>query len=80
MSDHDELKNAAKYQGLFIFKIKMLNFFPTFQPLSLRLKIVKFTGLQVPTVQSGVAYPFCKRVAIPGEVWTSPLSQVAHLL
>jgi hypothetical protein len=36
----------------------MPNFSPTAQPISLRLKLVKFmkfTGLQAPRVQSGVA-------------------------
>jgi hypothetical protein len=33
----------------------MSNVFPTSQPVSLRLKIVKFTELQAPRPQSGVA-------------------------
>jgi hypothetical protein len=40
--------------------MKMSKFFPTSQPVSLRFKIVKFTGLQVPRVQSGVAFLFVK--------------------
>jgi hypothetical protein len=79
MSDHDELKVSKVPGSVPSPLIKMPNFFPTSQPVSLRLKAVKFTGLQVPRGQLGVAFPFCERVAVPCEVCTSPFSQVAHL-